>query len=49
MKRFLEIDRDGMPLVDKILFDRYFPEDVTDNQAVMMLHALGADYKRKKQ
>ena len=48
MKRFLEIDRDGMPLVDKILFNRYFPEEVTDNQAAMMLHALGADYKKFK-
>lgn len=43
MKNILTIDREGMPLVDKILFGRYFPEEVTDNQAEMMLHALGAD------
>ena len=45
MKKLLKIDREGMPLVDKILFGRYFPEEVTDNQAEMMLHALGADSK----
>ena len=43
MKKILKIDREGMPLVDKILFGRYFPEEITDNQAEMMLHALGAD------
>lgn len=45
MKRILKIDRDGMPLVNKVLFHRYFTEEVTDNQAEMMLHALGADNK----
>ena len=45
MKKTLTIDREGMSLVDKILINRYFPEEVTDEQAAMMLHAIGADHK----
>lgn len=44
-KNQLKIDREGMPLVDKVRFHKYFPEEISDTQANMMLHALGADYQ----
>ena len=45
MSKLLKIDRKGMPLADKVLFNKYFPEEISDDQADMMLHALGADYR----
>lgn len=44
-KNQLKIDREGMPLVDKVRFHKYFPAEISDIQADMMLHALGADYR----
>ena len=45
MSKLLKIDRKGMPLADKVLFNKYYPEEISDDQADMMLHALGADYR----
>ena len=45
MSKLLKIDRKGMPLADKGLFNKYYPEEISDDQADMMLHALGADYR----
>ena len=43
MAVMLKVDRDRLSTVQTILFNRHFPQDVSDRQAEMMLHALGAD------
>ena len=43
MAVMLKVDRDRLSTVQKILLNRHFPQDVSDRQAEMMLHALGAD------
>ena len=48
MSGYLEIDRDAMTLIERCIFDRNFPEPISDNQAEMMLHALGADHRKYK-
>lgn len=45
MRKLLKVDRNGMSLAEKVLFARYFPDEINDKQADMMLHALGADYR----
>lgn len=45
MEKYLKVDREGMSLIEKCLLKRYYPEEVSNYQANMMLHALGADNK----
>lgn len=45
MGKFLKINRDDMSTIEKVLLARNYPEEITDAQADMMLHALGADHR----
>lgn len=43
MEKYLKVDREGMSLIEEVLLQQHYPEEVNDYQADMMLHALGAD------
>lgn len=43
--KLLKVNREGMSTIDKLLLHRSYEEEITDYQAEMMLHALGADNK----
>lgn len=45
MANLLKINRDGLSTIEKVLLKKHYPEEISDYQADMMLHALGADYK----
>lgn len=46
--KFLKIDRENMPMVDKVLLKKNYQKEISDYQSQMMLHALGADNKTYK-
>lgn len=48
MSNYLKVDRDAMTLIEKCIFSRNYPEPISDRQADMMLHALGADHRLPK-
>jgi len=43
LSKLLKIDREAMSTIEKCLLARNYPEEISDRQAEMMLHALGAD------
>ena len=48
IKKMLKVNRDGLSTVQKVILSRNYPEEISDYQADMMLHALGADHKSYK-